>query len=1244
MDPIKAILSLAKSFGSSPWLLGVLAILIPLLLTAGGFVLAWWLARRKKAEKPKDPPPVEVAGAPSIPGARLAPSQLRRAWLRFLGGLPPTHSRSILNFEHYVVFGAPSSGKTRIIDSYLDWRRQEKEFLTSLSVDADLQVYLGSWAVVTEIPARILTDYSEKCHRALDRLWRPLYERRSPTVVVVVDVARLRDSTPDEITDLAERMRGKINLLARIRGRAIETRVVLTHLDSIDGYAEFAQFSAEQGIPLRIPLEIGKDKPAPLAQVEAWLGASRGHIARALITMPTDRFRRTVAFVRNAPAMVPAVGAFLDTLFAREGLSREPVCGGIFLGHDGTCLPSPLRNAADKGRGPDPRIRHMIAAAGMAGALLGYLTFSCSDQHAALRRAAAALHDYEPNAVGSDGERARRAAILDFAAYRGGIFTRPDFYRGARETMRAQMSRELRDDLLVPRLRLVARTGAVEAGAPPLGWRRALYYLALIHSDVHDGMHIRDAKWLRIWSQMTELPPDMIEDYLAVTDASLRKPVSFELSRATGDSFDSVTTWLAYLHDLTSAIDGGVINTTDLKALQSRAVELLDALDSFENDQTTLGILGSIDAAASAGPAADGVKAPHLRAEYEPKFEGLLNTSDASIFAGRTDLKAIFAAVRAAKIDVTDTPLLANLNDRLMALVEAPEDPDNTRQYVVAIGPQQFTFDSKKWNQVVRNSRESEQVARFLRRRLTGSSIFFGAEIDAQIRPITWNADNDGTSMFLGKADIEARATRAAFDKYVLDPTFKASDTLDKTSVPADLKRALADLVKDQVSAYADEYRRQTAKFFRSFGIRASSPQELRVVLAQMVADNSPFASFLEAVDRQISATTGHPWMASMDEALADFATLHKVLDGSSGTPEIAKYKEILRALLADLGPATDSKTEAPAAPAPGADSRPTLESALSPAGMLTLKAVHGDKGSYAAMVRDWVTSVQLPELQQRPFLLPTEELIAIGLREIEREVARAWYRDAMKGLPTLMDKFPFDKAAADEVRMEDLQAFFDPQKGTFFDTFRRDFEPVADFGDGRPFRELPGLRGRMRFPGGMFPIVNAVASVSSRLYDAKGLTKPIDVRIGTVPFDKTGNAGTRMTLSYITMGDTTLFNFDQKPGITTVHWDWTREQSCQVGVQLTDIETRENKLPTPLALEASRFCLFRLFGKAQEAAPVRSEPGTIVYTWNPGTEKDGGARARFAAYGDALDVFAALAREVKAVHADREVGTIARP
>ena len=1253
MDP-KKILAPFQGFVSAK-LLATVAAYLGLAIAVGGLIAAGYLAWRHWRKKPAEPKPVEVQGAASSASSGLAPSQLRRAWLRFLAALPPTYRRSILNFEHYVVLGAPSSGKSRIIDAYSDWRRQAKEFLNSQSVDPDLQVYLGSWAVVTEIPARILTDYSEKSHRALDRLWGPLYRRRTPTVIAVVDVARLRESTPEEITDLGERMRGKINLLARIRQRPIEVRVVLTHLDTIDGYKEFADLCCDQGIPTRIPMELGKDKSAArpegdrsqaeksaaAAQIEAWLTASRGHLARALVTMPTDGFRRAVAFVRNAPAIAPSVASFVDALFAHEALSTDPVCGGLFLGRDAACLPSPLRNAADKGRGPDPRVRHMLLAAGFAGAVLGYLAFACLDQRSLYLRAASSLHDYEPSEVGSDGERMRRATVLDFALYRGGILARPDFFGGARERMRAQLSRELRDDLLIPRLRLVAKTGAVEPGAAPLGWRRALYYLALIHGDRYDGMHIRDAKWLRIWSQMTELPPDLIEDYLGVTDAAYRKPVTFELAPVANDSRDDVATWATYLHDLTGAVDGGSVKAADLHALQGRAGDLLESLDSFENDQTTLGILGGLDAEASVAPSSD-PRPPQLRAEYAPKFEGLLNGSDASIYAARSDLKAVFGAVRAGMINLTDAPLLSTLNDRLLAIQQVPEDASNDHVYTVPLGAQQYAFDTKKWSNVLRNSRQTEQIMLFLHRRLAGASIFFGPDADAQLRPVAWNADNDGTSMFLGKAEIEARYTRAAFDKYVLDPIVKTSDTLDKASVPDDVKRSLAELVKDQVTAYADEYRRQTVRFYRSFGIHAGSPQELRVVLSQMVADSSPFANFLTAVDRQVGVATGHPWLAPMDDGLADFAVLHKVIDASAGAPELQKYKEILHQLLTDLGPPTTAadSTAAPASvPGAAADTKPTLESALSPAGVLTLKSVRGEKGSYTGMVRDWIASVQIPEVQQRPFLLPTEQLIAIGLREIEREVARDWGRDAMAGLPGLVDKFPFNKESTDEARPEELEAFFEPTKGTFFDAFRRDFEPVSDFSDGKSFRELPALRGRINFPHGMYATVNAVAAVSSRLYDPKGKTKTFDVRIGTVPFEHVTNVpnsgGAALTLAYLTVGDTTIFNFNQKPGITTVHWDWTRELACQVGVQLTDVDTRDNKFPTPLAVEASHFSLFRLLAMASEAKPVKSDATTVVYSWNPGTEKEGGARAKFATFGDPLDVFTALARQVKAIRPD---------
>ncbi len=1232
MDPKKS-LDFVDKLGLPPRLLTILEVGVPIALAVGAVVLAWVIARRKK--KKPEPPPVEVAGAASGASAGLSPAQLRRAWLRFLHGLPVTYRRSILNFEHYVVIGGPSSGKSRVIDAYSDWRRQAKEFLSSQSFDPDLQVYLGSWAVVMELPARILVDYTEKCHRALDRLWRPLYRGRSPTVLAVVDVSRLRDATPDEITDLAERMRGKINVLSRIRRRPIEVRVVLTHLDSIDGFGEFADLCRDQSISMRMPIEVGKDKAPPAEQIEAFLTSGRGHLARALVTMPTDKFRRAVGFVRSAPAMAPSVGAFVAALFAHEALSPTPTCGGVFLARDGAALPSPLRNPVDRAPGPDPLTRHMVLAAGLTGAVLMYLTLAFLEQRSLCRRAVAALHDYEPNTVGTETESAHRAAIRDFATYEHGVLVHPDFFRSTRENLRAQFSRQLRDELLVPRLRLVAKNGAVLPESAPLGWRRTLYYLALIHGDRSDQMHILDSQWLRVWSQMTELPPDLISDYLTSTDVAYRRPVAFELANISFDSRDDVGFWSAFLRDLGAYIEHGAMKPADLKPLQTRAGDLLQSLDSFEYDEKTLGILGELDAAASYTVSKDPQEGrPQLKAAYTPRYEGVLTSAaTADLYAQREDLKVIFRAVRAGAIVATDVPLLSSLADRLAAFSQDTDDPATSRVITVKLGAQEFAFDTRKWSAMLRNSKAAEQITLFLRPRLANASIFFGPEADGQLRPVAWNPDNDGTSMFLGKAEIEPRYTRTAFDTYVLAAVVKASDALDKSAVPDDTKRALADLVRSQVSTYATEYRSQVARFYRSFGTHAASSQELRVVISQMVAETSPFATFLGAIDRQLGVTTGHPWLAAMDDALGEFGSLRKVVDSSSGAPEVGKYREILRQLLADLGPAPEPGPGASAAAtAPAADAKPTLETSLSPAGALTLRSIRGQKGSYPTLVRDWLSSVQLPESQQRPFVLPVEQLTALGLKEIEREVARDWDRDAMAGLSALVDKFPFNPTGTEEVQPAELEAFFDPAKGSFFDAFRRYFEPVSEFGDGKPFRELSALRGRIGFPGRMFALVNAVAALSSRLYDTTGKPRPLDVRIGTVPFDHGSNPSAALTLAYLTVGETTIFNFNQKPSITTVHFDWTREQPSQVGVQLTDVDTRDNKFPTPMAVEPSHFSLFRLLSLAAEAKPVKGEPGTVIYSWNPGTEKDG-ARARFATYGDALDVFSALAAQVKGLH-----------
>src|SRR5262249_32108908 len=133
--------------------------------------------------------------------------------------------------------------------------------------------------------------------------------------------------------------------------------------------------------------------------------------------------------------------------------------------------------------------------------------------------------------VGSERERALRETMCAFT-YRntGGMYGFPGFFDDAREQMRAKLSDRMREDLLVPGLQKAALGGFAPEGGMTLKWRRALYYLGLIHSDHDDRLHILNEERLKIWTAMTGLPGEVITDYLQNTDVAYRRAVSFELA------------------------------------------------------------------------------------------------------------------------------------------------------------------------------------------------------------------------------------------------------------------------------------------------------------------------------------------------------------------------------------------------------------------------------------------------------------------------------------------------------------------------------------------------------------------------------------------------------------------------------------------------------------------------------------------------------------------------------------------
>lgn len=1189
-DPLAPVMNTLRKLGFKPdpetaRVLLAVGVLLPLTLAGGAWAYSRWKKRKEEAAGP-----ASALGSGAAGGDQISTTQLRRAWRRFEDQLPPIYRRSLLNFEHFVVLGAAASGKSHVIDVYSDWRRQAKQLPGSQSHDPDLPVYLASGAVFTELPARYLTDHSARGQAALKNLWGPLYRQRAPTVIVVVDTRWLRESSPEAVIELAESFRAKINLLSQLRGKPIDVRVALTFLDAIEGFVDFAAFCREENLPARIPLVVGEEVIEPVHQITGWFDAQLDQLPRALTRMRSADFLRVVAFLRQAPEVSPPLGKFLAALFAPEAVSRRPLSGGVYLVMDPAGVANPTERAAERGPGPDPRRWHLLATAVAASICMAFLYTSYRNQRDLYQPAVRSLTTYDASVPGTDAERASRAAISEFAYKQRGWFdTHPDYFAAARQDLRRRFSRRVLDSLLIPQLKRVAQRGTTADSNLALPTRRSLYFLALIHSDENDRIGVLEPGHIEIWSQMTGLSQDIVRDYLRSTDEAHKIPVNFELNDSDADVRQNWQIWTQFLRDVDDVINAGTIKPEDLRDLQARAGRLALALERYDNDELTVKLLDQLDLAAGTSSIKD-QGTPPLKLAYQTKYADYLAGAESyRVLENRERLKTVLRVVRAGAVDAQSPYLLRSLIDRLSALYEGSGLQVDEEPVKVVMARQDYTFDPKRWRALLRDSTGRELILQFIRAASTAPSIFFGPEQDAELRPVFWNPTNDGSSIFVGKGSLDKHYTKVAYDNHVRAVVLRLVEAMDKAKVPDDQKRKLNEFVSERVRRYAAEYRSQVLAFLQSYGLRATSAETLRVALTQMSkSDASAFNDYLAAIDQNTRLDFNQDLLRPMETAVFDFTAWHNIVGGDSGAPEINKYRAILAQLLTDLGPE--------GAP-PAADTQVrTLETDLTPPGRLVLTEVKGEKGSYAQLAAEWLQSVRLPEYQRYPFIAPFQELTRLGRRDIEGVLARAWNDELLPEVRRLSTRFPFEPTANEDVSPGELTNLLHPQTGRYFDVFRRYFEPISDFSNG-PFRAKPSTRGKLTPPAHFFELTNGVAALAARLWDSNGKPIPIPVRVATVPFEHGRNPRLALTLVYLNVGPSSLFNFNQKPAQVTMQLDWTKETNSQVGLQLTDIETKENVFVEPIRTESSFWSLLRLEQKATSEA-AKYPPGAQLYTW----------------------------------------------
>lgn len=1148
-----------RGFSTLEWVLLVIGLLV--LLVAGALV---WRHRRRAAAHEAAAP---IAAAPVKPVVQLG-KQLQADARRFRRALPAPARRSFDSFHPVVVLGTESSGKAAIIERFAGVAQRRVELGPHAELaGSQLRCLLGGEVVVFDPSEDVVRAPRELVGGGLARALAPMLRRRAPIVVVCISPEALDKQSEPQLAELGSALRAKLDVLSAMRDEPCTVRVVVS---DVPGFARFdALFRLIQlpGIPSVLSIARVDDEAVCDTLLEY-----ANEIGTALTLLSPQATLELVGFLEALPQLSSALSVLLGELFANAGELTPRPDGLYLLPAEGG--PNPLVIPEGMLRpGPSPLLKHRVVALSLAVAGAGILLAGYRADAAKWDRAAAAATSYELKA---ERELDLRLAIRAYTGNEPGGLTdrlRPGFFVQGPAVVACSFVEQVRQDFLLGALN--------DALAPPPGQRypeRALYAAATLYasSDGDVGHLISDRS--DQFATAMGLEPSLLADYLRMA-RPYRDLRGLERLRDAAQAVtpDGVSDQLARF--LALLAPDRTWTASELEETQKLAGELRPELDKLAPFGSAQRILST--------PPFDHL-APTFKA-HAARFDLL-----AQLWDNRASLDKFLERVLES---VPSGPEVAlhSFTELTAALARKLAATSPSVQATLVIANHAYEIDAAAFARAVHGGEVERVVAGFVDQ-VAGEGARALLSDAAQWKEvplsIQWPAGTSG-------AQSHVRAfTREAFEGDVKRAVFATHQLLDRLGDHPRLQQQIAQLLGQSLEAYALGYEQELERIMSSFRFDVSSEVAAQRVLRVLSGPRSPLRALVAAVAHDadlglIGDKSGffEP-MTSVEDHYGGLAAL--LAAGKNGDPFIG-YQDVLRTLAGGLGATPPAAKPAPAgAGAPGAAST-AITGRLSPAGTLAFAQVTGATDTPLAALDAWLADKALTDEVIDVFRAPVRSVYAIGARDVEGALG-AWARDVDASVDAdLFSRFPFERRSGDDLDPQTLNAWLQPKRGRLASELIPAVAGLVAQGrswDGRArHRQAHPCNSDdvcVRVPPTLLALLDRLAAASELLWDDAGKPRPLEVAVTPRPFTLAAD-GPLPELVRLSVGEATVFYFNQRPRRTTLALDWTRDQTATLSVQLKQSGSLSLTPPAVMA-NGTPWSFFRLLQQAERRGST--------YTW----------------------------------------------
>jgi type VI protein secretion system component VasK len=205
-------------------------------------------------------------------------------------------------------------------------------------------------------------------------------------------------------------------------------------------------------------------------------------------------------------------------------------------------------------------------------------------------------------------------------------------------------------------------------------------------------------------------------------------------------------------------------------------------------------------------------------------------------------------------------------------------------------------------------------------------------------------------------------------------------------------------------------------------------------------------------------------------------------------------------------------------------------------------------------------------------------------MTEVEIEIGKIWTDLWQTDIQPLYNKFPFEISSGEDISAEALKNATHPS-GHFWQTYQGMLAPFC-MEEGRRWRKRTGPFDVPKLPNNMLPTVNAVAQLSSVLWDKEGKERPLEFMLKPGPLPSVLPQEPIAVLSYLQVGESAVFGFNQKPSWKKFKYYWQNPYWSSVGVEFTT-KDKSSKIKKTIEIPTSYWSFYRLLQKTEEYVAV---------------------------------------------------------